>query len=85
MFLQTPSLVGVEAADASEVIGFLRHELGLSEKGRLAGALAACPPMLMYHAYDNLRKKVICFRTVLSLCLLCPCHGDSSFSLCYTG
>jgi len=53
----TPSLLGIEASDANDVATYLRSELGLRGQGRLAGALAGCPPMLMYHTWDNLRKK----------------------------
>lgn len=58
MLKTTPSLLGVEASDANDVANYLRTELGLRGKGQLASALAGCPPMLMYHAWDNLRKKV---------------------------
>lgn len=58
MLLTTPSLLGVEASDANDVVTFLKSELGLRGEGQLASALAGCPPMLMYHTWDNLRKKV---------------------------
>lgn len=58
MLLATPSLLGVEASDAGDVVNFLKSELGLRGDGRLASTLAGCPPMLMYHTWDNLRKKV---------------------------
>ena len=58
MLTCTPSLAGVEAGDAREVTGYLRSQLGLDGGGQLASTLEACPPMLMYHAWDNLRKKV---------------------------
>lgn len=57
MLGETPSLLGVEASDAGDVADFLRSELGLTGEGQLASALAGCPPMLMYHTWDNLRKK----------------------------
>lgn len=57
MLTATPSLLGVEASDANDVVNYLRSELGLRGKGQLASALAGCPPMLMYHTWDNLRKK----------------------------
>lgn len=58
MLTNTPSLLGVEASDAKDVVNFLRSELGLQGEGQLASALAGCPPMLMYHTWSNLRKKV---------------------------
>ncbi|CBJ31906.1 conserved unknown protein [Ectocarpus siliculosus] len=57
MLTTTPSLVGMDVSDAKDVAGYLRSELGLSGKGQLASALAGCPPMLMYHTWDNLRMK----------------------------
>lgn len=69
MLLRTPALVGVEASDASDVVAYLGNELGLDRKGQLTEALARCPPMLMYSAQDNLRKKAsgflhrMCFAT----------------------
>lgn len=59
MLISTPSLLGVEASDANDVANYLRSELSLHGKGKLASALAGCPPMLMYHAWDNLRAKVL--------------------------
>lgn len=58
MLTTTPSLVGMDVSDAKDVAGYLRSELGLSGKGQLASALAGCPPMLMYHTWNNLRMKV---------------------------
>eukprot|EP00904_Undaria_pinnatifida_P009057 jgi/Undpi1/5281/HiC_scaffold_2.g00562.m1 len=65
MLTCTPSLVGVDASDAGEVAGYLRSDLGLDGRGQLASVLEACPPMLMYHAWDNLRKKVRYYCEVL--------------------
>ncbi|CAM9343626.1 unnamed protein product, partial [Scytosiphon promiscuus] len=66
MLISTPSLLGVEASDANDVANYLRSELGLHGKGQLASALAGCPPMLMYHAWDNLRAKVSYYRESLA-------------------
>lgn len=67
MLTCTPSLVGVDASDAGEVAGYLRSDLGLDGRGQLASVLEACPPMLMYHAWDNLRKKVGIFYSFIFL------------------
>ncbi|CAM9116281.1 unnamed protein product, partial [Pylaiella littoralis] len=66
MLIATPSLLGVEASDANDVVSYLRSELGLRGKGQLASALTGCPPMLMYHTWDNLRKKVSYYREALA-------------------
>ncbi|CAM9990383.1 unnamed protein product, partial [Ectocarpus sp. 13 AM-2016] len=66
MLATTPSLVGMDVSDAKDVAGYLRSELGLNGKGQLASALAACPPMLMYHTWDNLRMKVSYYREALA-------------------
>lgn len=58
MFLQTPALVGIDVAEAIGVSTYLRQRLGLDGPGQLAAALMGCAPMLMYHAWDNLDKKV---------------------------
>ncbi|CAN0549171.1 unnamed protein product, partial [Ectocarpus sp. 12 AP-2014] len=66
MLTTTPSLVGMDVSDAKDVAGYLRSELGLNGKGQLASALAGCPPMLMYHTWDNLRMKVSYYRETLA-------------------
>ncbi|CAN0554939.1 unnamed protein product, partial [Ectocarpus sp. 12 AP-2014] len=66
MLATTPSLVGMDVSDAKDVAGYLRSELGLNGKGQLASALTGCPPMLMYHTWDNLRMKVSYYREALA-------------------